>query len=350
MIKNRQEILFIYDVTDANPNGDPLDGNKPRIDEETSINIVTDVRLKRTIRDYLCDYLGYDGTNKKDIFVRELRGESSGLQDAKKRALDFLDSSIEDSEECKKIIDNVINKIKIKKDSFFAVKKNVNNSILDECIDVRLFGATIPFELKKEVFEDSKKEIKDSITFTGPVQFNMGRSLNKVNIMHIKGTGAFASKEGKDNKTFREEYVVPYSLIAFHGIVNENAAKNTKLADEDVSLMEEAMWNGTKNLITRSKMGHMPRLLVRVKYKEESNFFIGDLQKKVKMYFKKNEEKIRGLEDFSLEIKELISELAQNKNKIHKIKYICDKNLNLTMDGKEISFESVGLPFEQKLL
>ena len=46
MIKNRQEILFLYDVTDANPNGDPLDENKPRIDEETGINIVTDVRLK----------------------------------------------------------------------------------------------------------------------------------------------------------------------------------------------------------------------------------------------------------------------------------------------------------------
>ena len=53
MIKNRHEILFIYDVTDANPNGDPLDENKPRMDEETNTNIVTDVRLKRTIRDYL---------------------------------------------------------------------------------------------------------------------------------------------------------------------------------------------------------------------------------------------------------------------------------------------------------
>jgi len=56
MIKNRSEILFIYDVKDANPNGDPLDENKPRIDEETNMNIVTDVRLKRTIRDYLHDY------------------------------------------------------------------------------------------------------------------------------------------------------------------------------------------------------------------------------------------------------------------------------------------------------
>ena len=59
IIKNRSELLFCYDVTDANPNGDPLDANKPRIDEETNINFVTDVRLKRTIRDYLFEYFLY---------------------------------------------------------------------------------------------------------------------------------------------------------------------------------------------------------------------------------------------------------------------------------------------------
>jgi len=83
MIKNRQEILFLYDVTDANPNGDPLDENKPRIDEETGINIVTDVRLKRTIRDYLYDYKGFDGSNGKDIFVREIESEKGELRTVK---------------------------------------------------------------------------------------------------------------------------------------------------------------------------------------------------------------------------------------------------------------------------
>ena len=53
MIKTRKEMLFLYDVTNANPNGDPADENKPRIDEESKKNIVTDVRLKRTVRDYL---------------------------------------------------------------------------------------------------------------------------------------------------------------------------------------------------------------------------------------------------------------------------------------------------------
>ena len=58
-IEKRSEVLFCYDVTDANPNGDPLDENKPRIDEEAKVNIITDVRLKRTVRDYLFNYKKY---------------------------------------------------------------------------------------------------------------------------------------------------------------------------------------------------------------------------------------------------------------------------------------------------
>ena len=82
---NRSELLFLYDINDANPNGDPLDENKPRIDEETETNFVTDVRLKRTIRDYLKEFAD------EEIFVREKSSDSGeGLQDAKTRALDYL--------------------------------------------------------------------------------------------------------------------------------------------------------------------------------------------------------------------------------------------------------------------
>jgi len=211
IIKNRSELLFCYDVTDANPNGDPLDENKPRIDEESSINFVTDVRLKRTIRDYLFEYKGYNGENGKDIFVREKPSkkntEKGGLQDGKERADDF--------------------------------KKDLN-TILDQCIDIRMFGGVIPLD-------------KASITFTGPTQFKIGRSLHKVEMRHIQGTGAFASTAGKTQKTFREEYILPYSFIAFHGIINQNAAKHTKMTTDDEQLLLEGMWLGIKNLISRSK-------------------------------------------------------------------------------------------------
>lgn len=303
MINNRQELLFLYDVTDANPNGDPLDENKPRIDEETGINIVTDVRLKRTIRDYLYSYKGYDGSNGKDIFVRELESDKGGIKDGKARAKDFNENLDE---------------------------------IIEKAIDIRLFGGVIPLD-------------KSSITFTGPVQFNMGRSLNKVSLKHIKGTGAFASGEGKAQKTFREEYILPYSLIGFHGIINENAAKETKLCDGDVELMDEAIWNGTKNLITRSKMGHMPRLMLRVVYKEGQNFFIGDLQNKIELSYEIAEEKIRSIKDFSIKIDDLVNELVSYKDKVEKVFYTVDKNLTLTLNGQNINLKDIKeIKFEEK--
>ena len=293
-IKKRSEILFCYDVTDANPNGDPLDENKPRIDEENKINIVTDVRLKRTIRDYLYEYKGYNGQDGKDIFVREIfldNDPTKGIQDGKARAKDY---------------DN-----------------NAEN-VLKECIDIRLFGGVIPLD-------------KDSITYTGPVQFKMGRSLHKVELKHIKGTGAFASKAGAKQATFREEYILPYSFICFHGIINETAAKYTKLTESDVNELMDALWNGTKNLISRSKFGQMPRFLLKVTYKEPG-FFIGDLDKKLKLTDYENDFAIRSIKDFKLNIEELKKAFDDNKEHIEKIEYKVDSDLklNLPEDWKEM--------------
>jgi len=282
MIK-RSELIFIYDIKDNNPNGDPIDQNKPRIDEETGINIVTDVRLKRTIRDYLHDYKGLE------IFVREIRDDKGKVQDGKKRAKDF-------GKDKNEIIENV----------------------LKECIDVRLFGATIPLD-------------KDSATFTGPVQFNMGRSLHRVEVKRIRGTGAFASGEGKENKTFREEYILPYSLIGFYGIINEKAAEHTKLTQEDIDYLIDAMWNGTKNLISRSKVGQVPRLLIKVNYKE-NGFHIGDLIKTIKLESDKQDEEIRDVEDFILNIDNFIKIMNGNKDKLDSVELKIDDRLNLNAD------------------
>ena len=78
-IEKRSEILFLYDVTYANPNGDPNDENKPRIDEESGLNIVTDVRLKRTVRDYLHDFKKVEISIK--ILIKSFLGrENSGTR------------------------------------------------------------------------------------------------------------------------------------------------------------------------------------------------------------------------------------------------------------------------------
>jgi len=320
-IKNRSEILFLYDIKDANPNGDPLDENKPRIDEETGINIVTDVRLKRTIRDYLMNFKG------ENIFVKEIVKEDGTIQDGKARANNFLDNS------------------EIKGQGFNEQKNKIKEMILQQCIDVRLFGATIPLDIS--VKEGNKiKSVTGSITLTGPLQFRMGRSLHKVELKHIKGTGAFAAKAGATQKTFREEDILPYSLISFYGIINENAAKHTQLTENDISLLLEAMWNGTKNLISRSKVGQMPRLLFKVNYKEE-NYHLGDLDKliKIKDIEDIQEEKIRNISDIVLDASELVEILNNNEEKIDSIDLKIDERVRIDLGKLNSSIKINNISF-----
>lgn len=307
-IKNRKEILFLYDIQNANPNGDPNDENKPRMDEETGRNIVTDVRLKRTIRDYV---------NEKgnDIFVREKIYDNDGhIQDAKLRAADYLP----DDKEALKTM------------SAEYQKRAIAQSILEKCVDVRLFGATIPLDLKV-----NKKSVTTSITWTGPVQFKMGKSLHSVKIQHIKGTGAFASKKNTTQKTFREEYILPYSLIGFYGVVNENAAKHTNLQTEDITLLKDAIWNGTKGLISRSKFGQMPRLLLFINYKEP-NFFIGDLDNLIEIKSEKRHEQIRQPEDYQIDISQLLEKIEMYKDKIDNIEFVADNRMKFIKNGEKI--------------
>lgn len=302
VIDKRSELIFLYDIKDANPNGDPLDANKPRIDEETGINLVTDVRLKRTIRDYLFDYKGFNGENNKDIFVREIKNDDKTIQDGKARAKDF-------KEDPKKVI--------------------------EQCIDVRLFGGVIPLT-------------GDSITYTGPVQFQMGRSFHKVELNYIKGTGAFASGSGKSKKTFREEYVVPYSLIGFYGIINENAAQSTQLTKADLELLVEAIWKGTKNLITRSKVGQTPRLLLKVNYSEE-NYFIGELKNYLKLATGLREEEIRDVSDYKLDITDLLAVIKANSDKIANIEYKINHRVELISSDQKVDLAELDLFKEMKI-
>ena len=308
---NRSEILFLYDISDANPNGDPLDGNKPRLDEETEINIVTDVRLKRTIRDYLNDF------KNQGIFIKEIQDENGNIQDAKQRAIDYSSTGG-------------------KYDTLDEARTDLKSNILNQCIDVRLFGATIPIDVKV-----GKSKKSSSVTLTGPVQFRMGRSLNKVEIQHIKGTGAFASGKGKDQKTFREEYILPYSLIGFYGVVNENAAKETNLTDSDVELLLDAMWNGTKNLISRSKFGQSPRCLIQIEY-NENNFFIGDLNNKISIsHDLEDDKKIRKISEVYVDLSVLITSIEENKDKISRINYKFDSDIKF----KDYSIEEILFKF-----
>ncbi len=323
LLEKRSELVFLYDIRDGNPNGDPMDENKPRIDEESGINIVTDVRLKRTIRDYLYDSLG------EEILIRTIQlKDSLAIQDGKTRALDFCDTS---------------------KKTFQEQLKSIENNVLEQCIDVRLFGVTLPIELK-----DGSKKKTTSFKRTGPVQFNMGRSLHQVEIKHIKGTGAFASKAGegveREQQTFRDEYILHYSLISFHGLINENTAQHTSLSENDVQLLLEGIWNGTKGLISRSKMGQMPRLLLRVEYNTK-NFHIGDLDKGIKLTSDLEEVSIRSPTDYFLDVDKLLQNITAHKDKIDNIFIKFDADINFRKAGKIISLhEAIKLAIGKEVI
>lgn len=289
IIENRSEILFLYDVKDANPNGDPIDENKPRIDEETGINFVTDVRLKRTIRDYLHDY------KDQEIFIQEIRDDNGNLKTKEDRLKDF---------------------------------KNDPQNIINECIDIRLFGATTAVEDK-------------TMALTGPVQFKYGKSLHKVDLTYIKGTTVMPSKADKKQGTFTEKYILPYSLIAFYGIVNENAAKNQgiPLTNNDLMLLLEGIWNGTKHLISGSKFGQTPRFLIHIIYK--NSFFIGELDKLITIKTEKNDEAIRDISDVKIDITNLINKIEVYKEKIEKIQYIVDDRASFVKDENIVNIKDI---------
>ena len=317
IITNRSELIFLYDATNCNPNGDPMDANRPRINEETGKCLVTDVRLKRTIRDYLFEK-GYNGELTEslgDIFVRDEEGKAvTGTQRAK--------------------------------------SYNNKEDFKSKFIDVRLFGAVSAPKKDKaadkkgkakkgeESTEDTDNEgdaeetdTQKTFHFTGPVQFGMGKSLNKVKENFIKGTGAFATKETSIQRTFREEYNISYGMIGFHGVINENAAKNTNLSEDDVNEFIEGMWNGTKGLLTRSKKGHMPRLLIKVDYSQKG-FFIGDLLDRLTLKFNDGvkEDDLESISQFSINTDKLVETLNKYDSKISRITIIKDDRITFTTE------------------
>jgi CRISPR-associated protein Csh2 len=293
IINKRSEILFLYDIENANPNGDPLNENRPRFDTEDSTILVTDVRLKRTIRDYWYEYKGFNGNDGKDVFVRETKysdGDKEYIKDGKRRAKDFNEQ-----------VDDVLN----------------------SCIDIRTFGGVIPLG-------------NSSITRIGPVQFQMGRSLNKTEIIEEQGTGAFASGEKKTHATFRTEYKIPYAIIGFNGIINEKSAQYSHMNSEDKELLKEGIWEGTKSLISRSKFGQTPLLLLVIDYAEP--FYIGSLRQRIKLNTgEMNEIQIRNVKDYKIDVTELVDELKANKEKISGIDFKADSRLKLMYKGETIT-------------
>ncbi|HHY99025.1 MAG TPA: type I-B CRISPR-associated protein Cas7/Csh2 [Firmicutes bacterium] len=305
-LTRRREFLFLYTVKDANPNGDPLNENHPRFDEDTMQAMASDVRIKRTVRDELMRR-GYH------VFI-----------DAEPKSL---------------------------RSRFEELKQALGNEdpkeIMRACIDVRLFGVT--FALEKT------QKVKVAFSWVGPVQFKWARSLHAATFDFVQGTSAFATedrdkKEDKQQRSFRNEYKVPFALMSVYGIANQYAANETGATDEDVDIMLDALWSGTDNLITRSKNEHKARLLLEVIYKEGFSSKIAALDEKVRLCsadgnpLTTDEEKaIRSLSQVVVDISPLVDAILGKGEDIELVKLIYDHELRLKGEDNLRDFGKLSL-------
>ena len=263
-IKNNSEILFIYDAKMTNPNGDMDNENKPRMDYDTDTNLVSDVRLKRYLRDYFEKQLG------EDIFITE------NAKDAKDRGTQLTEA----------------------------------NKTHKDLIDARMFGAVFAATGGND-------------HLTGPVQFNWGYSLNKVELNESSTiTSSFSSGEGVG-----KDYRVKYSVIAFNGAINANTAKGTELSDEDVKIFDKAMINAIPFCRTRSKIGQTPRLYLRIEFSNNKTF-LNDLREYIK-FQSEDELTARSIDDFEINIVDLAEYLKSFSDRIKAVHYWKDERLKI---------------------
>ncbi len=270
MIAKHSELLFIWDAKMTNPNGDMLNDNAPRFDETDRKAIVSDVRVKRTIRDDLQD------RKNKTIFVNN----PETVQSAETRFNELKKSS----------------NLKDDREVFLS------------CIDNRLFGGVAP---------------KSNIQIIGSVQFSWAKSLNQTETILSQGTGAFG-RDGSDNKTFRTDNYLPYALFAMYGTINSINAKKSNATEDDINEMIDSMWNGTKLLNTRSKIGQKPRALFRIIYND--TYVIGLLDELISIK-NKNSDDIRKFDECEICFDELIKAVKIADDKIEKIEIYYDESI-----------------------
>lgn len=280
-LAKQSEILFMWDARMCNPNGDMGADNSPRFDDVDEKAIVSDVRVKRTVRDDLQYRKG------ETIYINNEEILSKGL----------------------------------KAEERFSQLKDVNSGENDKdvfltCIDNRLFGGVAP---------------KSDIQLVGAVQFCWAKSLNKTETVLKPGTGAFATKgadgETKFKKTFRADNYIPYGLFAMYGSVNRLQAINDNTTEDDIINMLDSLWHGTKFLNTRSKQGQKPRFLLRIIYKEESKYFIGLLDEFISLKNQENSGNIREIEEADIKFDKLVVAISKAKNQIEKVMIVLDESL-----------------------
>lgn len=206
-IKNRIDFVYMFDVQDGNPNGDPDAGNLPRVDAETGMGLVTDVCLKRKVRNYV--QVAKNLEDGYDIFIKE------------KSVLNTLIDKAHDDVE-----------VKNAKDKTEAARRFMCKNYFD----IRTFGAVMSTG-------------KNAGQVRGPIQLTFARSVDPVETSEHSitrmavATEKEADKQEGGNRTMGRKATVPYGLYVCHGFISANLAQQTGFSEDDLVLFWEALKN-----------------------------------------------------------------------------------------------------------
>ena len=225
VIKNRYEFVILFDVENGNPNGDPDAGNMPRIDPESGLGLVTDVCIKRKIRNYIETVKEEEKGYK--IYIKE----DVPLNRSDKEACQYL--GIEETEE-KKVTDALK---KLKKSDPDADKK-LRDFMCCNFYDIRTFGAVMTTFVKASL---------NCGQVRGPVQIGFARSIDPIVSQEVTITRvAITTEKDAENKNTEmgRKCIVPYGLYRAEGYVSANLARRvTGFSEEDLELLWEAIIN-----------------------------------------------------------------------------------------------------------
>ena len=254
-IKNRYDFVFLFDVKDGNPNGDPDQANLPRADAENQDGLVTDVCIKRKVRNYV--QLRYELKSPYDIFIRQ-------------RAITDEDSFLN------KVIENTPgNNASEKRDT-----------MVERFFDVRTFGAVLSTGSDNKGNDENNEEssgakkkskkIKGAGTVRGPVQLTFARSQDRIYqaehsitrccVTTEKEKNEQASKDREFASTFGRKTTVPYALYRMHGFISAVDAKKTGFSEADLELLWEALLNAFEHDRAAARGEMNPRKLIVFKH------------------------------------------------------------------------------------
>ena len=324
-ITTRREIVYLFDATDANPNGDPhTEENRPRIDEDTEEALISDVRQKRTVRDYAARH-GHSILVAKSGAERDERDDKDNrIELLQSRMGAYLGGDPESGE--------------------FS-REELEHAFLAVATDVRLFGDAMA--------ADAAQDVDYLRQYDGAMQIEWARSLHAVRVAHDGKTSVLAADTETQENAGGNMYTahrVPYALFNSHAVINENAAAETRLSEEDVTLALDALWTGVHELHSSSKSGHQPRLLLSVEFSEGESH-IGDLHRDVSLELPDGleEKALRDIEDATIDLDALLETLAHNADRLESVTGRVHRRVRVRSNGDIGGPQTLINAFEDRL-